>query len=102
MVSIDTRHPSVVSKFHYTSTIMVPAVTIAPPSESKKLSTRAKPGSTKAPTVTDPVPATGIADDKVPPLPEWEQYISFSLGFDCSGEDADTSNNYGNFGWKYY
>ena len=56
---------------------MVPAVT-STPSESKKLSDHAEPGAIKAPTAIDPVPVTGIADDEVPSLPEWEQYISFS------------------------
>ena len=39
-------------------------------------------GATKTPTIIDPVPATGISDDEVLRLSEWERCISFSRWFD--------------------
>ena len=81
IATIDTKRPSIAYNFDSPSSAAVPAVTstsFGVNEVATKLSAHAEPGATKAPTSIDPVPATGIADDEVPPLPEWERYISFS------------------------
>ena len=78
IATIDTRCPSVVYNFDSTSFAMVSTVTTRRTPEDFSATAPEKPRAPAALPVIATVPATGISDDEVLHLSEWERYISFS------------------------